>query len=52
MSTRLFRGLLTAGLAILLTARSVGSLMIHEQRSPYDFETTLATVEKNATAQG
>ena len=52
MSTRLFRGLLTAGLAILLTACSMGSMMIHEQRSPYDFETTLATVEKNAKAQG
>jgi uncharacterized protein (DUF302 family) len=43
---------LTAGLALLLAGCSMGSLLIHEQRSPYDFGTTVDTVMANAKARG
>lgn len=52
MSTQLGLRFLAIGLAILLGGCSMGSLMIHEQRSPYDFDTTVATIVKNATARG
>lgn len=52
MSTPQGLRFLTTGLAILLAGCSMGSLMIHEQRSPYNFDTTVTTIVKNATAKG
>jgi uncharacterized protein (DUF302 family) len=40
------------GLFMLLAGCSMGSLFIHEQRSPYDFDTTVAKVVENAQARG
>ena len=44
--------LLYAALTLSLVGCSMGSLLIHEQRSPYDFDTTLTTVVANANARG
>jgi len=52
MSTRFALRFLATGLALLMAGCSMGSLMIHEQRSPYAFDTTVATIVKNATAHG
>jgi uncharacterized protein (DUF302 family) len=38
--------------ALALAGCSMGPLLIHEQRSPYDFDTTLATITANAKTQG
>jgi uncharacterized protein (DUF302 family) len=52
MSTRsIFRGSAVA-VALLLAGCSLGSMFIHEQRSPYDFDTTVATIIDNAKARG
>ncbi|MFB1485932.1 MULTISPECIES: DUF302 domain-containing protein [unclassified Thiocapsa] len=39
-------------LFLLLAGCSMGSMFIHEQRSPYDFDTTVASVVQNAQARG
>jgi uncharacterized protein (DUF302 family) len=52
MSMRFSLRLLTASLVLWLAGCSMGSLLIHEQRSPYDFDMTLATVVDNAKARG
>lgn len=44
--------LLGAGLSILLASCSLASFMVHEHRSPYDFDKTVATVVKNAQMRG
>ncbi|MFE8035155.1 DUF302 domain-containing protein [Thiohalocapsa marina] len=41
-----------AGVVLLLAGCSMGSLMIQERRSPYDFDRTVALVQENARAQG
>ena len=38
--------------ALILTSCSMGSMMFHEQKSPYDFDKTVATIQANAKAQG
>ena len=52
MFSRLVLRPLIAGLAISLIGCSMGSMLIHEYPSPYDFDTTVATVVKNAEALG
>lgn len=52
MSTRF--GLVLAPLCALalLGGCSMGSLLIHEQRSPYDFDATVARIVENGKARG
>lgn len=52
MSKRFVSDLVTISLSILLGGCSLGPLMIHEQRSPYNFEATVSTVVNNAKARG
>lgn len=45
----------TAAAGVLMVALSgcnLGGLMVNEQQSPYDFDTTVATIESNIQAQG
>ena len=51
MLTQLDSRLLAAVLAILLVGCSMGSLMIHEKVSPYDFDTTVARIKEDAQAR-
>jgi uncharacterized protein (DUF302 family) len=50
MFTQLGSRSLAAVLPILLVGCSMGSVMIHEKVSPYDFDTTVATIKENAQA--
>ncbi|EGV19471.1 DUF302 domain-containing protein [Thiocapsa marina] len=52
MSTRYNPSVSFVVLFMLLGGCSMGSLFIHEQRSPYDFDTTVAKVVENAQAEG
>lgn len=52
MSKRYGLSVCFVGLFMLLAGCSMGSLFIHEQRSPYDFDTTVAKVVENAQARG
>ncbi|WP_296703868.1 DUF302 domain-containing protein [Thiocapsa sp. UBA6158] len=52
MSTRYGLSVSCVGLLMLLAGCSMGSLFIHEQRSPYDFDATVAKVVENAHARG
>lgn len=52
MLPRTVLGLCVVGLAATLGGCSMGSLLIHEQRSPYDFDKTVATITSNAKARG
>lgn len=49
MESRLFLSVIAP---VLLAGCSMGSLFIHEARSPYDFDTTVANVVVNAEARG
>jgi len=40
------------GSLLLLSGCSMGSLMIHEEQSPLDFDATVARITENARAQG
>ncbi|MGB5733421.1 MAG: DUF302 domain-containing protein [Thiohalocapsa sp.] len=52
MSSRLGLDSLAVLLSLLLGGCAMGSLMIKEHRSPYDFDTTIATVVTHAQARG
>jgi uncharacterized protein (DUF302 family) len=44
--------LVIALVALLTGCAAMGSMMIHEQQSPYDFDKTVATINENAKAAG
>jgi len=48
MFERAYKSITILSLVVFLSACSVGHMMIHEQRSPYDFDKTVATIVNNA----
>lgn len=43
---------IAAAVSVLLAGCSMGHMMIHEKKSPYEYEKTIATIQENAKAEG